>query len=82
MNTLFLLLAEFETSIVPLEKVADKYLGLSKEIANRKADKHQLPFVAHRLGSQKSGYQVHVKDLAKWLDSEWKEARRDWQDCN
>ncbi|STW48723.1 Uncharacterised protein [Klebsiella pneumoniae] len=32
-NRMFLLMAEFETTDIPLEKIAEKYLGISIELA-------------------------------------------------
>ncbi|NCC29986.1 MAG: pyocin activator protein PrtN [Gammaproteobacteria bacterium] len=70
MNTTFLLLAEYNTSDIPLAVVAAKYLGLNERVAAGKASRGELPFPAYRPGSQKSPWLVNVADLAAWLDSE------------
>jgi hypothetical protein len=48
----FGLLAEFGTAEIPLEKVCEKYFGLSVTKAKRRAGMQQLPIPAYRIGSQ------------------------------
>ena len=43
MNTVFLLLAEFETGEIPLDQVAPKYFGLDSRKAAEKARTQSLP---------------------------------------
>lgn len=74
MKTTFLLLAEFETATIPLEKVAAKYFSMEPEFAARKARNHELPIPAFRLGGQKSKWVVHIEDLAVFIDRILKEA--------
>ncbi len=70
MNTLFLIMAEFETAEIPLDDLADKYLGLS-------------PAQAHRGSrSQKAPWLVHAQDLANHLDAQREEAAREWKAIN
>ncbi len=82
MNTTFLLLAQYEKANIPLEIVAQDFLGLTKDVAYRKAGNHELPFVAIRVPGKKSGYLVSIKDLAKWLDKERSEAQKAWAAFN
>lgn len=82
MNTLFLLMAEFESATVDLETVAQKYLGMDKRAAYRDAAASSLPFPAFRCGSQKSPWMVHVSDLAEWIDSEREKAKKDWKNMH
>lgn len=82
MNTVFLLMAEFGTADIPLEKVAPKYLSKSAERANADAARHRLPFPVYRAGSQKSPYLVRVTDLADHLDKERAKAELEWKKIN
>lgn len=83
MNTLFLLMAEFETAEIPLDALAEKYLGLSPAQAKRRAARQALPFPAHRGSrSQKAPWLVHTQDLANHLDAQREEAAREWKAIN
>ena len=79
MNTTFLLLAEFETSLVPLELVAKRYLGIDKAKAYQRANKLDLPFPAIKGPSPKSPWLVDIRDLAEWWDRERAAAVSDWR---
>lgn len=79
MNTMFLLMAEFETSQVPLASVAEKYLNLTPAYADKKAALGELPFLTYRDGnSQKSPRMVDVRDLAEWIDKRRSEAKKEF----
>ncbi|ENQ1001165.1 TPA: pyocin activator PrtN family protein [Proteus mirabilis] len=67
MNTVFLLMAEYETSQIPLSVVAEKFLSISPSWADKKANLGELPFPTYR-DNQKSGRLVHIVDLAEWID--------------
>lgn len=76
MNTIFLLMAEYETPTVPLSEICEKYLGLKSSTAESKAALGQLTLPTFRLGnSQKSPRLVHLQDLAELIDSKRKEAK-------
>nr|WP_303621921.1 pyocin activator PrtN family protein [Providencia rettgeri] len=78
MNTMFLLMAEFETSQVPLAVVAEKYLNLTPAYADKKATLGELPFPTYRDDkSQKSPRMVHVYDLAEWIDKQRDSAKKE-----
>jgi hypothetical protein len=70
MNTAFLLLAEHNRAILPLEDVATRYLGISARVAQARATRGELPFPAFQPGSQKGPWLVNIADLAAWLDAE------------
>jgi hypothetical protein len=81
-STYFALMAEFGTAEIELERLCDKFFGLSQSEAKRRAARHGLPVPAHRAGGQKSGWLINAADLAAHLDkqraiaeSEWKKAR-------
>ena len=67
MNTTFLLMAQFERAVVPLEEIATAMLGLNAAQAKRKAAHDELPFPAFRDG-QKGPWLVRVTDVAAWVD--------------
>ena len=63
---LFLLMAEFETAQVPLDKCAYLF-GMTPDEASKRAARAVLPVTAYRAGSQKSPWLVDVEDLAAYL---------------
>ncbi|GGD45975.1 pyocin activator PrtN family protein [Pseudoxanthomonas indica] len=77
-RTLFLLLAEFGSGQIPVERCCHHF-GLQAEEAKRAAGRQQLPVPAFRLGSQKSPWLVSAEDLASFIDCRAREAREDWQ---
>lgn len=83
MNTLFLLLAEYETGQIPLRDVAEKYLNMDEAQAKRLAGTQSLPFPVYK-GSltQKGKWLVHVQDLAAFIDQQRKEAFINWRKLN
>ncbi|WP_368925507.1 pyocin activator PrtN family protein [Proteus mirabilis] len=78
MNTVFLLLAEYETSQIPLSVVAEKFLSISPSWADKKANLGELPFPTYR-DNQKSGRLVHVSDLAEWIDKKREVAKAEFK---
>lgn len=51
MNTLFLLMAEFNTSNIELSAVSQKYFGMSPATAEAKANACKLPVPTYRIGT-------------------------------
>lgn len=84
MNTLFLLMAEFDGQAeIALDDLCPKYTGMESAKAKRAAARQSLPFPCHRATrSQKSSWLVHVQDLAEHLDRERQAARREWEAIN
>ncbi|EML7933163.1 pyocin activator PrtN family protein [Providencia rettgeri] len=79
MNTVFLLMAEFETSQIPLDIVAEKFLKLTPGYADKKATLGELPFPTYKDDkSQKSPRMVHISDLAEWIDKRRNEAKKEF----
>lgn len=76
MNTIFLLMAEYETSQIPLSVVAEKFLSISPSWADKKANLGELPFPTYR-DNQKSGRLVHISDLAEWIDKKREVAKKE-----
>lgn len=79
MKTILLLMAEFESPIIPLEDIREKYLGLGKAEAEKKAKRHELPFPAFRMSGQRSPWLVKVEELANYIDETNKKQRETWK---
>ncbi|BCU88618.1 hypothetical protein YKD1_01300 [Yersinia pseudotuberculosis] len=78
MNTMFLLMAEFETAVIPLSVIADKYLGMGPATADKKASVGERPIPTFRVGNtQKSPRMVHVQDLADFIDERRSRAKEE-----
>ena len=83
MNTLYLLMAEFNSAMIPLEAVAAKYFGLQPAKAKSKAFLQQLPVPAFRAAdSQKAPWLIAASDLADYLDTQRAKAQKDWRRLN
>lgn len=80
MNTLFLVMAQFEAAEVPLEKICDQF-GLSLPQAKRKAALHELPVPFYKK-SVKGAYFCNASDWAEYLDTQAAAARAEWQKMN
>lgn len=76
-TTVFLLLAEFGTGHIPLEKCC-QHFGMKPEEANKRAARQSLPVPVFRLGSQKSPWLVAADVLAKYIDGQRDEAAKQW----
>jgi hypothetical protein len=80
-RTLFLLLAEFGTGQIPVERCAHHF-GMKADEAKRAATRQQLPVPAFRLGSQKSPWLVSAEELAKHIDLKRRAAEDEWKRLN
>lgn len=76
-TTVFLLLAEFGTGHIPLEKCCHHF-GMKPEEANRRASRQSLPVPVFRLGSQKSPWLVSADLLAAYIDGQREEPTKQW----
>lgn len=77
-TTVFLLLAEFGTGHIPLDKCCHHF-GMKIEEANRRALRQSLPVPVFRLGSQKSPWLVSADVLAAYIDAQREEATKQWE---
>lgn len=77
MNTLFSLLAQYETAQIPLDRCCHLF-GLKPEEAAKRAGRHALPIPTFRIGTQKSPWLVDAKTLADHLDRLRNYAEREW----
>lgn len=83
LNTVFLLMAEFGTPTILLSDIAERYLGMKPETANKKANTGELPFPTIRLDDrQKAPRIVHVQDLACYIDQQREKAKKEFRHIN
>ncbi|NTZ47887.1 pyocin activator protein PrtN [Lelliottia aquatilis] len=69
MNTLYFLMAEFETVTPALADICEKYLGMKPATAEKKALLGELSLPTFRLSeSQKAPRLIHLEDLASHID--------------
>jgi hypothetical protein len=80
-RTLFLLLAEFGTGQIPLDRCAHHF-GMGADEAKRAAARQALPVPTFRLGSQKSPWLVSADELASYIDTKRDAARAEWKRIN
>lgn len=78
MNTLLLLMAEYGTAQIPLEKCANLF-GLTPPEAAKRASRAALPVPAFRLASQKSPWLIDAGALAAYLDQQKAAAEDEWR---
>jgi len=80
MNTLFLLMAQYEgQAVIPLDKVCADYMNLTVEKFKRKRLEGEIDIPVIRLGpeSQKAGLGIHLKDLADYIDRQRDKASKE-----
>lgn len=70
MNTPFILMAQYQTAIVPLDLVCrDYFRHLTPENFARKSLSGEIAIPVVQIeGSQKAAKGVHIADLAAWID--------------
>lgn len=82
MITALALMSIYGAPTVPLERICESYLGLSRQEAMRQAAAGELPLPVFRLlRSQKAPYLVSVEDLAKLIDEAREKADDTWKRC-
>lgn len=80
-TTMFLLLAEFGTGQIPVDRCCH-YFGLEPDNAKRAAARQQLPVPAFRLGTQKSPWVVAADKLAAYIDAKRAAGEAEWKKVN
>ncbi|MEL0655801.1 pyocin activator PrtN family protein [Pseudoalteromonas issachenkonii] len=79
MKTSFMLLAQFEQTIIPLFDICETYFGCSYRTAMNKANLGQLPITVFKLAeSAKAPYYVHLIDLANFIDEQREKAKQEF----
>jgi len=77
MNTLFLLMAQYEgRAVIPLDIVCADYMNLTVEKFKRKCLDGEIDIPIVRLGaeSQKAALGIHLRDLANYIDKQREKA--------
>lgn len=75
MKTVFLLLAQFEKAVLPLDEICRDFFALEPNTAKNYAKAGRLPVPAFRTGNtNKSPWFVHISDLATFIDNKRKES--------
>ncbi|MGL9719967.1 pyocin activator PrtN family protein [Symbiopectobacterium sp.] len=83
MNTMFLLMAEFNTATIPLSDISERFFGMKPATAESKAGAGKLPIPTFRIGdTQKAPRMVHVKDLADFIDQRRIAAAKELKHCS
>lgn len=82
MKTLMMLMAEYETPLIPLAQVCDKYLSVDIETARKRAARHELPFPCIRMGSNRSDFFIRIEDFAEFIDALANEQKLVWKKMN
>ncbi|UQS17262.1 pyocin activator PrtN family protein [Pseudomonas sp. HS6] len=80
MNTLFLLMAQYDgQAVIPLDRVCTDYMHLTVEKFKRKQLDGEIDIPVVRLGanSQKAALGIHLKDLADYIDRQREKATRE-----
>lgn len=76
--TLFLVLAEYGTAQIPVERCAGQF-GMTPQEAKAAARRQALPVPAYRLGSQKSPWVVDAAALAHHIRAKRAAAEAEWK---
>lgn len=80
MNTLFLLMAQYEgQAVVPLNRVCADYMNLTVEKFKLKCMSGEIDIPIVRLGanSQKAALGIHLRDLADYIDKQRDKATKE-----
>ncbi|MCH2039933.1 MAG: pyocin activator PrtN family protein [Saccharospirillaceae bacterium] len=81
MNTLYLVMAEFEAAEIKLEQLCEEHFGMALPQAKRKAASYDLPVPFYKK-TGKSGYYCRATDWAEYIDHNAEAARKEWQKMN
>ncbi len=81
MNTVFLLMEEFESPVLRLEDMAPKYFGIScLRKAKRMAATNEFPIAFFRVSSSnKCPWHCHIQDLADLIDTNRQQANDEYR---
>jgi hypothetical protein len=70
-NTFFLLMAQYNAAMIPIDKVVQDYfphLSTDKFIRKVGLGEINIPMIRIEAGTQKSAKGIHINDLATYLD--------------
>ncbi|PMU85555.1 Pyocin activator protein PrtN [Pseudomonas sp. GW704-F3] len=80
MNTLFLLMAQYDgQAVIPLDRVCTDYMRLTVEKFKRKRLDGEIDIPVVRLGAdtQKAALGIYLKDLADYIDRQREKAEKE-----
>ncbi|MBB2886993.1 MULTISPECIES: pyocin activator PrtN family protein [Pseudomonas] len=80
MNTLFLLMAQYDgQAVIPLSRVCADYMHLTVEKFKLKCMSGEIDIPIVRLGanSQKAALGIHLRDLADYIDKQRDKATKE-----
>jgi hypothetical protein len=80
MNTLFLLMAQYDgQAVIPLSRVCTDYMHLTVEKFKLKCMSGEIDIPIVRLGanSQKAALGIHLRDLADYIDKQRDKATKE-----
>ena len=80
MNTLFLLMAQYNSqAVIPLDRVCADYMNLTVEKFKRKRLDGEIDIPVVRLGAdtQKAALGIHLHDLATYIDRQREKANKE-----
>ncbi|MBA1232657.1 Pyocin activator protein PrtN [Pseudomonas viridiflava] len=80
MNTLFLLMAQYEgRAVIPIDRICVDYMHLTVEKFKRKRLNGEIDIPVVRLGadSQKAALGIHIQDLADYIDRQREKAAKE-----
>ncbi|MHC8285320.1 pyocin activator PrtN family protein [Pseudomonas sp. XS1P51] len=80
MNTLFLLMAQYDgQAVIPLSRVCADYMQLTVEKFKLKCMSGEIDIPIVRLGanSQKAALGIHLRDLADYIDKQRDKATKE-----
>ena len=72
MNTAFLLMAQYNSAVIPIDLVVKDYfshLSTDKFVRKVSTGEIHIPMVRIEAGTQKSAKGIHINDLASYLDT-------------
>lgn len=80
-TTIFLVMHQFGSAEIPLEKICEQHFGMKVDQAKRKAATHDLPVPFYKK-TGKSGYFCSAADWAQYIDDNSAKARTEWLKMN
>lgn len=80
MNTLFLLAAQYNKTLIPLDDICEEHFGMDRKAAYQAAAANKLPVPAVRMReSQKCPWLIHINELATLIDTRAAAAKAEWE---
>ncbi|WP_020582881.1 pyocin activator PrtN family protein [Endozoicomonas elysicola] len=79
LTTELMLYGKYKKPVINLSECCEEVLGLCYKNAREAARRCELPFpVVRTRNTRHAPYLVHIRDLARYLDSTFEDARKDF----